>query len=225
MKAFSGSRRPRRLTAAVVAVALLVLGGAVAYAATAQPAIQTSTPNSEKQVTNIDVLRQQDIVGNFGDQLSDLDGGFADRTFKLPNPDYFLPLVGLLTGRGSRPGPSLPRSAKLREALGDDVGVRQIGIRALVRELANGCGERRAERRRLESFDVGTCEARECLVGKVVVAACLHGGQPLAEAGKRECVIAHGADVMLGLPNSTTLDAGARVERVNGAPPKEVVRD
>jgi predicted secreted acid phosphatase len=59
MKAFGGSRRPRRLTAAVVAVALLVLGGAVAYAATAQPAIQTSTPNSEKQVTNIDVLRQQ----------------------------------------------------------------------------------------------------------------------------------------------------------------------
>ena len=32
-----------------------------------------------------------DIVANFGDQFSDLSGGFADRTFKLPNPMYFLP--------------------------------------------------------------------------------------------------------------------------------------
>jgi predicted secreted acid phosphatase len=32
-----------------------------------------------------------DIVGNFGDQFSDLEGGFADKTFKMPNPNYFLP--------------------------------------------------------------------------------------------------------------------------------------
>lgn len=32
-----------------------------------------------------------DIVGNFGDQFSDLKGGYADRTFKLPNPNYYLP--------------------------------------------------------------------------------------------------------------------------------------
>ncbi len=32
-----------------------------------------------------------DIVGNFGDQYSDLLGGYADRTFKLPNPNYYLP--------------------------------------------------------------------------------------------------------------------------------------
>ena len=32
-----------------------------------------------------------DIVANFGDQLSDLKGGHADRTFKLPNPNYFIP--------------------------------------------------------------------------------------------------------------------------------------
>lgn len=32
-----------------------------------------------------------DIAANFGDQLSDLAGGSADRTFKLPNPNYFLP--------------------------------------------------------------------------------------------------------------------------------------
>jgi hypothetical protein len=32
-----------------------------------------------------------DIAANFGDQFSDLNGGFADKTFKLPNPMYFLP--------------------------------------------------------------------------------------------------------------------------------------
>jgi len=32
-----------------------------------------------------------DILGNFGDQYSDLKGGYADQTFKLPNPNYFLP--------------------------------------------------------------------------------------------------------------------------------------
>lgn len=32
-----------------------------------------------------------DIVANFGDQFSDLEGGYADRTFKLPNPNYYLP--------------------------------------------------------------------------------------------------------------------------------------
>ena len=32
-----------------------------------------------------------DIVANFGDQYSDLSGGYADRTFKMPNPMYYLP--------------------------------------------------------------------------------------------------------------------------------------
>ena len=32
-----------------------------------------------------------DIVANFGDQFSDLNGGFSDKTFKIPNPMYFLP--------------------------------------------------------------------------------------------------------------------------------------
>ncbi|MEU6843183.1 HAD family acid phosphatase [Streptomyces sp. NPDC046716] len=31
-----------------------------------------------------------DIVGNFGDQYSDLQGGYADKTFKFPNPTYFV---------------------------------------------------------------------------------------------------------------------------------------
>lgn len=32
-----------------------------------------------------------DIVANFGDQYSDLEGGFADSTYKIPNPMYYLP--------------------------------------------------------------------------------------------------------------------------------------
>ncbi len=32
-----------------------------------------------------------DIVANLGDQFSDLKGGYADATFKLPNPTYYLP--------------------------------------------------------------------------------------------------------------------------------------
>jgi predicted secreted acid phosphatase len=32
-----------------------------------------------------------DIVANFGDQYSDLQGGAGDRTFKMPNPMYYLP--------------------------------------------------------------------------------------------------------------------------------------
>jgi HAD superfamily, subfamily IIIB (Acid phosphatase) len=34
--------------------------------------------------------RGYDIVANVGDQESDLDGGHADRGFKLPNPFYFI---------------------------------------------------------------------------------------------------------------------------------------
>lgn len=32
-----------------------------------------------------------DIILNIGDQKSDLAGGYADKTFKLPNPYYFIP--------------------------------------------------------------------------------------------------------------------------------------
>jgi predicted secreted acid phosphatase len=57
----------RRLSMVGVALALMV-GGGVAYAATASPAIQTFTPRSEHQITNIDVLRQQ-IKNYYGDPL------------------------------------------------------------------------------------------------------------------------------------------------------------
>ena len=32
-----------------------------------------------------------DIVADIGDQFSDLLGGFSDKTFKMPNPNYYLP--------------------------------------------------------------------------------------------------------------------------------------
>src|SRR3954454_10744587 len=65
-------RGPRRAAVAAVAITAAVLGGAgVGWAAattTAQPAIKTITPRSEKDVTNIDVLRQQ-LRNYYGDAL------------------------------------------------------------------------------------------------------------------------------------------------------------
>jgi predicted secreted acid phosphatase len=68
------------------------------------PAPTTTDPNATKFVCSTtqykSMTRQHieslgsagtDIVANFGDQFSDLNGGFADRTFKIPNPMYFLP--------------------------------------------------------------------------------------------------------------------------------------
>lgn len=61
-------RLSRRSTVVTAIVAATLVGGGVAYAATAQPAIQTSTPNTADQVTNVDVLRQQ-IRNYYGDPL------------------------------------------------------------------------------------------------------------------------------------------------------------
>src|SRR3954471_18260582 len=74
------ARRPSRraVLTSVAAVAMTSVVGGVAYsagAATQQPAIQTSTPRSEKQVTHIDVLRQQ-LRNYYGDPLGT--GTFAD---------------------------------------------------------------------------------------------------------------------------------------------------
>ncbi|MFC6162728.1 HAD family acid phosphatase [Kribbella jiaozuonensis] len=78
--AFRSWRRPSRrmVLTSVAAVAMTSVVGGVAYSAGAanpQPAIQTSTPRSEKQVTNIDVLRQQ-LRNYYGDPLGS--GTFAD---------------------------------------------------------------------------------------------------------------------------------------------------
>ncbi|MGW7681981.1 HAD family acid phosphatase [Kribbella sp. NPDC054772] len=81
--AFRSWRRPSRrvVLTGVAAVAMASVVGGVAYsagAATQQPAIQTSTPHSEKQVTNIDVLRQQ-LRNYYGDPLGS--GTFADDSY------------------------------------------------------------------------------------------------------------------------------------------------
>ena len=48
----------------------------------------TSRPTSRSR-------RKYDIVLNVGDQWSDLQGGYADKTLKLPNPTYYLPSPNL----------------------------------------------------------------------------------------------------------------------------------
>jgi predicted secreted acid phosphatase len=58
------------------------------------PAVASSCPTVQyKSGTRayIEDVLHYNIVANFGDQFSDLKGGFADKTFKLPNPNYFLP--------------------------------------------------------------------------------------------------------------------------------------
>lgn len=39
----------------------------------------------------LETQKSLDIVANFGDQFSDLHGGYADKTYKVPNPTYYLP--------------------------------------------------------------------------------------------------------------------------------------
>jgi UDPglucose 6-dehydrogenase len=36
-------------------------------------------------------MERYTVIVNMGDQMSDLEGGFAERTYKLPNPFYFVP--------------------------------------------------------------------------------------------------------------------------------------
>jgi hypothetical protein len=56
------------------------------------PCAPTCTTIRYKSLTRQHIESQgYDIVANFGDQYSDLIGGYADRTFKIPNPMYYLP--------------------------------------------------------------------------------------------------------------------------------------
>ena len=69
----------RRITVTVAAVAVATLGGAgIGYAAATGPAIHTRTPHSEREMTNIDVLRQQ-IRNYYGDEMGT--GKFADDSY------------------------------------------------------------------------------------------------------------------------------------------------
>ncbi|MEU3982656.1 HAD family acid phosphatase [Streptomyces sp. NPDC026672] len=58
----------------------------------ATPGAWTCTTVQYKAGTRRHIERDlgYDIVANVGDQYSDLDGGHADRTYKLPNPTYFV---------------------------------------------------------------------------------------------------------------------------------------
>lgn len=49
--------------------------------------VRTFKTMSRKQIEG----RGFTIIANVGDQYSDLDGGHAERTFKVPNPFYFIP--------------------------------------------------------------------------------------------------------------------------------------
>lgn len=51
-----------------------------------------SSASTYKTATRKKIVDQgYDIVINIGDQISDLGGGYADRTYKLPNPYYYIP--------------------------------------------------------------------------------------------------------------------------------------
>ena len=51
-----------------------------------QSAVEFKAPERKKLVD-----QGYTIIVNMGDQMSDLEGGFAERTYKLPNPFYLVP--------------------------------------------------------------------------------------------------------------------------------------
>lgn len=51
------------------------------------PSVSTYKTAMRKKITD----QGYHIVLNIGDQMSDLRGGYADRTYKLPNPYYYIP--------------------------------------------------------------------------------------------------------------------------------------
>ena len=55
-------------------------------ALTTRSAVEFKAPERKKLVD-----QGYTIIVNVGDQMSDLEGGFAERTYKLPNPLYFVP--------------------------------------------------------------------------------------------------------------------------------------
>lgn len=61
------------------------------YLSCAVPTFTCTTIQYKSQTRAYLQSRGYDIVANFGDQYSDLSGGFADKTYKIPNPMYFLP--------------------------------------------------------------------------------------------------------------------------------------
>lgn len=52
-----------------------------------KPTVSTYKTAARKKITD----QGYHIVLNIGDQMSDLSGGYADRTYKLPDPYYYIP--------------------------------------------------------------------------------------------------------------------------------------
>lgn len=117
------------------------------------------------------------------------------------------------------------RSAKLREALGDHIRLGEIGLPALADERPDGYGQGSPQRPGLGRTDVGIVEPGPGGSGKVVIPPGLDGGQPVAQAGQGERVVADGTDVTLGLPEAPSLDTHARVQRIDDAPAEEIPGD
>jgi acid phosphatase len=57
-----------------------------------RPANSTGPVSTRKTASRKDIEKRRfTIIANVGDQNSDLVGGHAERTFKVPNPFYFIP--------------------------------------------------------------------------------------------------------------------------------------
>jgi predicted secreted acid phosphatase len=56
-----------------------------------RPADSHGSPSVFKTAARAEVAKDFTIILNLGDQQSDLDGGNADKAFKLPNPFYYIP--------------------------------------------------------------------------------------------------------------------------------------
>jgi hypothetical protein len=104
----------------------------------------------------------------------------------------------------------------------DRVRARRVGLLALPQERPHSRRESAAEPLRLEGVDVRAVEAGEDIVGKVVVPARLHRRKLVTQAGERERVVSHRADVVLGLPEAAPLDTRARMECIDDDPAEEV---
>jgi hypothetical protein len=91
---------------------------------------------------------------------------------------------------------------KLAEPLGYDFRVRQICLGSLVQEGTDAGGEGGAQRIPLDRGGEGCVETGESVGWKRVVASRLHGHQTATQAREREGVVAHGGDIVLGLPDT-----------------------
>jgi predicted secreted acid phosphatase len=110
-----------------------------------------------------------DIVLNVGDQWSDLQGGFADHTLKLPNPTYYLPSADL-------PGLDEPNLAPRTHftmkpdgssgLAGDGEGIPNVDsdkstIRAYYADTGNGISNKDASPYISEMSDITTKQTRD----------------------------------------------------------------